>query len=383
LVQGTVSTRALEDARKVGVDDGDEAPPCVDEALSTVARRLLVEAEVAPCAVVAWWRDGRLRFGAAGVAVDTPFDLASVTKPATALAAARLVERGRASFDATVGDVLGLDAPASAARLDALLAHRGGLPAWGAIYRSDLGDRPEGTPIPSLPPDEPLAPLSTLLARAASRRTAAAQPWPEVAPVYSDLGYVLAGAMIARLGGAPLAAQWYEGVGLADARTLRAEGPSFEAWVPPTEIVPWRGEVRGVVHDENAHFLELAGGDPGHAGAFGAAAAVVAMARRFLDALDDAPGAILSRDLARWMIEPRAQGSHRVGWDGISLGASSTGRRFGPRTFGHLGFTGTSVWCDPDARVIAVILTNRTYPSRANARIREARPRVHDALWEL
>lgn len=352
----------------------------------------MVEPGVAPAAVIAWWREGQeVRLGAAGdgVGIETPFDLASVTKPATALAAARLVASGRASFDATVGDVLGLDAPASAARLDELLAHRAGLPAWGALYREDLGGVREGA-IPSLPPlaREPQPTVETMLARAASRLEARPTGL-DAEPLYSDLGYVLAGAMLAKLGAAPLATQWRAAAGLRDAATFRRDEPDFDARVSPTEIVAWRGEVRGVVHDENAYFLERAGGDPGHAGAFGTARAVLWMARAFLDALggegraSGASGASLPPALAAFLIEPRARGSHRVGWDSVTPGASSTGRHFGPRTFGHLGFTGTSVWCDPDARAIAVILTNRTYPSRANAKIREARPRVHDALWAL
>ncbi len=355
-----------------------------DGAISSIAARLLVEPGVAPAAVIAWWREaGPARVGAAGAALDAPFDLASVTKPATALAAARLIQRGAASFEATVGDVLGLDAEASRARLDELLSHRAGLPAWGALYRADLGRARADGPIPALPPDASGPPtLSEMLARAASR----IEPRPtglDAEPMYSDLGYVLAGAMIARLGGRPLAEQWREACGLRDAATMRREVEGFDARVLPTEVVGWRGEVRGVVHDENAYFLERAGGDPGHAGAFGAALEVLAMARGFLAALDGERDAPLDRALAARLVEPRARGSHRIGWDSITPGATSTGRHFGPRTFGHLGFTGTSVWCDPDARAIAVVLTNRTYPSRDNAKIREARPRVHDALWEL
>lgn len=370
----------------------DAPRPSVDAAVAELAERLVVAAGVAPAAVIAWWREGQaVRLGAAGAGVDveTPFDLASVTKPATALAAARLVASGRASFDATVGDVLGIDAPASVARLGELLAHRAGLPAWGALYRADLGGVREGA-IPSLPPlaaggVDALPSAETMLLRAAARLEARPTGL-DAEPLYSDLGYVLAGAMIAKLGAAPLASQWRAATGLRDAATLRRDEPDFDARVPPTEVVDWRGEVRGVVHDENAHFLERAGGDPGHAGAFASVLAVLSMARAFLEALDGeprAPSALLPRALAAFLVEPRARGSHRVGWDSVTPGASSTGRHFGPRTFGHLGFTGTSVWCDPDARAIAVILTNRTYPSRANAKIRDARPRVHDALWAL
>jgi CubicO group peptidase (beta-lactamase class C family) len=72
----------------------------------------------------------------------------------------------------------------------------------------------------------------------------------------------------------------------------------------------------------------------------------------------------------------------RAGFDGKLETGSSAGTKPGPRTFGHLGFTGTSIWCDPDARVVVVALTNRVSPSRENTGIREARPRVHDALFE-
>ena len=95
------------------------------------------------------------------------------------------------------------------------------------------------------------------------------------------------------------------------------------------------------------------------------------------------PSPLLPAALAREMIAPFAVGSHRLGWDGVTAGASSAGRRFGPRSFGHLGFTGTSVWADPDACVVVALLTNRTFPSRENMAIRAARPRVHDALWAL
>jgi len=81
------------------------------------------------------------------------------------------------------------------------------------------------------------------------------------------------------------------------------------------------------------------------------------------------------------MIAERPGGTHRLGWDGRSESGSSSGARFSGRAFGHLGFTGTSVWVDPAAEAIAVLLTNRTWPSRDNVRIRAARPRVHDAQW--
>ncbi|MEO7093677.1 MAG: serine hydrolase, partial [Polyangiales bacterium] len=139
-------------------------------------------------------------------------------------------------------------------------------------------------------------------------------------------------------------------------------------------------------HDENAFMLERAGGHPGHAGAFGTAEEVARVAMRFVDLLrspSDHATSWIPPALAEEMIAPRPAGSHLLGWDGVTRGASSSGTRFGPRSFGHLGYTGTSVWADPDAGAVAVLLTNRTYPSRDNVGIRAARPRVHDALWEI
>ncbi len=71
-----------------------------------------------------------------------------------------------------------------------------------------------------------------------------------------------------------------------------------------------------------------------------------------------------------------------LGWDTPSSNASSSGRYFSPASFGHLGFTGTSLWIDPERRLSVTLLTNRTWPDRANQAIRQLRPRVHDAIVE-
>lgn len=380
----------------VGRPAGDEAQrhPRLDDLLQT----RVVGAGVAPAAVVFWARRApegtwRAAVGAAGCGPDAIFDLASVTKPLTALAAMQLASAGTLPLAATVGELLPElgRANAAGARLDDLLAHRAGLPAWGALYRRD----PWGaTTAASLPPDldddaHPAA-RARMVALAASRIDRRAIGFA-VPPQYSDLGYVLAGEMIARAAGVPLAELWerlappYVLLGSAERLRVRL-GEGFDRRVVPSEHVPWRsGDVRGVVHDENAFMLQRAGGQPGHAGAFGTAAAVGAVSMRFVDALGSMRGdqAILPRALAEQMIAPRPSGSHLLGWDGVTRGASSSGARFGPRAFGHLGFTGTSVWADPDAGAVAVLLTNRTYPTRDNVRIRAARPLVHDALWEI
>lgn len=361
-----------------------------DLRLDALLDREVVATGAAPSAVVGWGaRVGErweIAIGAAGAEEDAIFDLASVTKPLTAIAAMRLVTDGRLERRATVASVLpelGGSAAAGAA-LEDLLSHRAGLPAWGALYRDDPWSVGTEASAPPSSTSETSASLSTLLARAASR--VESRPiGRDAPPLYSDLGYVLAGAMIARASHARLDVSWDRigGATSARRRRMRESDKAFEARVLPTENVAWRGgDVRGVVHDENAYFLERSGGDPGHAGAFGTVTDVSTIAARFVDALDGR-GDLLPATIARAMIDPFPVGTNRLGWDGVSPSGSQSGTRFGPRAFGHLGFTGTSVWIDPDARVFAVLLTNGTFPSRTNVAIRAARPRVHDALWAL
>lgn len=354
-------------------------------ALDSLMRREIVDAGVAPAGVVAWARRssaGRwtIAIGAAGCATDAIFDLASVTKPLTAIAALRATRRGRLSLDATIGATLPAlaNTPAAGATLGSILSHRAGFPAWGAIHRAD----PWATSAPaSLPFDGPPPSIETLLLRAASRCDG-----PSESALYSDLGYVLAGAMIERaLGGAgTLAAEWASICAATSAARRRDRAGDFDARVQPTEHVEWRGgDVRGVVHDENAFAIERAGATPGHAGAFASAAELAQLGARFVDALEGLQESWLPAELARAMCARRRGGTHTLGWDTPTAGASSSGTRFGARAVGHLGFTGTSLWLDPDAHAVAALLTNRTFPSRENVRIRAARPRVHDALWTI
>jgi len=337
-----------------------------DARLVEVIAAEIVESAVATSCAVAVSVDGQRSVAAVtrdGVSHPLVFDLASVTKPLTATVALAAVARGELSLDTSVAEVLPelAGTPAAGARVHELLSHRAGLPAWGALYRdASLSFTPErSTPMLALPP------LASLLLRAASRRDQG------VGEVYSDLGYVLLGAMLARRLG-PLPELWRAHTGIG--------GPPPElVSVVPTEDVAWRGGViRGRVHDENAFALEEAGGDPGHAGAFATAEQLVAFGESWLASL--AGHGRLPAALANEAIRPREGGTHRLGWDGRSGPAPSSGRRFGARTFGHLGFTGTSVWIDPDQALVFVLLTNRVHPTRANDRLRAARPRVHDAV---
>ncbi|HXN32082.1 MAG TPA: serine hydrolase domain-containing protein, partial [Polyangiaceae bacterium] len=306
-----------------------------------------------------------------------PFDLASLTKPMTAVAVARAgIDRGL-PLGALLPEALGT--ASEHVPLELFLAHRAGLEAHRPLY----APRVRGEKID----------LSAALHEAASARRADAVgdlPAEGFPPVYSDLGYLLAGAVLARATGArdageAIARLVLEPLGIAGqagtVRELAARG-THGPFVP-TETVAWRGgPVAGEVHDENAWALSGEGGS-GHAGIFGTIDAVVIFGAAVLDALDGIRAPFGEPVDLDWLVRERAgAGSLRAGFDGKSREASSAGERLGPRSFGHLGFTGTSVWIDPDAKIVVALLTNRVCPSRDNFVIRAARPRAHDALFD-
>ncbi len=364
--------------------------PAVD--LGAAARLVVEHHHAAPCAVVAaalhtdagWIRgagaSGALTFdhGAPLATLDTPFDLASVTKPVTALVMARLARLGSFARSTTLADLVPSLAATRSARisLDLLSAHRSGLEAHGSLY---------APLVRGLPVD-----VDAALVRAADARRAecTGDPPPEgFPPVYSDLGYLLLGVALARRSGLDLDALMTREVtgpldlGIGSARWLRARDASFDERVAPTEIVPFRdGLVHGAVHDENA--WALAGfGAAGHAGLFGDACSVASLGIAVIEALvGEAPGGWLSAEDLAPLVRPRPGGSLLAGFDQRSGDEPSSGARLGPRTFGHLGFTGTSLWIDPDARFVGVLLTNRVHPTRMALAIRRARPAAYDAM---
>jgi CubicO group peptidase (beta-lactamase class C family) len=157
--------------------------------------------------------------------------------------------------------------------------------------------------------------------------------------------------------------------------------PKWLKDIAPTEIDPWRGRLLvGEVHDENAWALD---GVAAHAGLFGTAASVGEYARHLLQVRDGRSGAFSPATLEMFTSR-RADipGSSRaLGWDTM-LPTSSCGTRMSPRAFGHTGFTGTSLWIDPDVGIYVALLTNRVHPSRANGAISLVRRAVHDAVMD-
>ena len=312
-----------------------------------------------------WWAEedsGAVSRGAVGWACIEPrredtsegtaYDLASLTKPlATALLAVILEEGGEIDLEGAAVTLLPelRDSPYAAASLLDLGAHRAGLPAWKPLYlsASDLDG------------------YVRLIARtspAASRGET----------LYSDLGYMLLGAAIERTTGERLDSLFerrvarplaLSGIGFSGPGRFRhaaatERGNVYESRLAgePGAAFPWRASIpRGEVHDVNAHVL---GGVAGHAGLFGTAAAVAAVAREMFGG-----GALRCSALSRQRLfcAPKEKGARSFGF--VLARDSGAARGVLPdEAPGHTGFTGTSLWLDPARARLFVLLTNRVHP---------------------
>ncbi|HEU4419283.1 MAG TPA: serine hydrolase, partial [Planctomycetota bacterium] len=321
-------------------------------AVCLVARRGEVVAEVAV---------GRLGYAADDppVVSDTLWDLASLTKVcATTPAVLRLVAAGKLSLDEPVQNWLPqfTGTGKEVVTVRHLLAHNGGLPAYERYYR-------------------------TLKGKAAIVRAAAAEALmsePGAGVTYSDLGFVLLMAIVETCSGERFEAfvqrEVFDAFGMTGARFVPTDGPSAAA--APTEEDSSRGGiVRGFVHDENAFAM---GGISGHAGMFAKAHDVL----RFGVAMLAGGRSVLPRELVAMSIRPAGFPDDTTRGLGFQLLASGGygGTTVPSGTFGHTGFTGTSLWCDPQHDLCVVMLSNRVHPTRVNNKILGVRRAVHDLV---
>ena len=289
--------------------------------------------------------------------LETWFDLASLTKViATVPLTMRLVQRHVVSLDEPISRWLDgwTRDERSRITLRHLLDHSSGLPALAPLWQKARGRAAFANAIAEVPLD--YAPGSR--------------------SVYSDLGFILLGFILENAAGAPLDRQFAGSPAAAEAVRYLPEA-ALRPRLAPTEESPERGRVHGEVHDDNAAAL---GGVAAHAGLFGTAGAVAAYGRLVLRTLRE-PTDLGSPDLLRaFTAKSRVPGSSRaLGWDTM-LPTSSCGTRMSPRAFGHTGFTGTSLWIDPDRDLYVVLLTNRVHPTRENEQLRQLRPSLHDAI---
>jgi CubicO group peptidase (beta-lactamase class C family) len=346
-----------------------------------VVRRLFpaAVAEVGMSSGVIWTEAfGTLTFDddAPGTALSTIFDLASLTKPiATTTVLLDLVRAGRLSLDDRVSryfsEWTGQDREPATIRQ--LLEHASGLSA--RLFDGPPADRR------GFEHDICVMPLE--------------YP-PGTRSIYSDLGFILLGLCAERLVAKPLAEQTSDlldpyvahmSLHVPHAVLLTGVAPQDRDRVAPT--APLTGDFRrgrrlvGEVHDDYAAAL---GGFAGHAGLFGTASGVGAFARGTLRAArgDDTAGAPLTPDIVRMAIEPgRVPASSRgLGWDRMRP-TSSCGTRLSARSFGHVGFTGTSIWIDPERDRYFVLLTNRVCGGGTSDQMQQVRRAFHDVAADI
>lgn len=334
-----------------------------------------------------WWVEGRRRVisrGAVGAAVvepervelteATPFDLASLTKPLVTAPLLVLLEReGRLDPEAPAGRWLGeiADTPAGRAGLLSLARHEAGLAAWAPLCVEASS-------------------LEGYLSRIASRAPAVEPP----RALYSDLGYILLGAALERIAGSDLDRLFRDriaaplglrrsgfavgGRGFEDAAATE-RGNDYERRMAGRAGAAhaWRNDVpRGEVHDANAHGL---GGVAGHAGLFGPAAEVARIARELLHP-EKLPFGAAGRD--RLLRLPPEGGERTVGFVAARRSRAAAGI-LPDASPGHTGFTGTSLWLDPENDRFYVLLTNRVHPRVSGRDFQLLRRGFHRAARRL
>lgn len=313
----------------------------------------------------AWrsWSIGAQFASGEGSVGDAIWDLASLTK---VIATTALVESSPWDLDAPVVSVLP-EFASPAATFRQLLLHESGLPASVRV----VGSTPEEVRAEI---------LATPLEAAPGSRT-----------VYSDVGFVALGVALERRAGESLDRLFVDRIAgpLEMNQTCFNPSLALRRRCAPTEPVePWRADlrevrgeasleiaaletdrlgrrwIRGEVHDPTAYRM---GKVAGHAGLFGSVDDLARFAQAMLRSSSEA-----------FTRRAGPNSSRALGWDTPEPGSS--GEAFGPRAYGHTGFTGTSLWCDPDADLFAILLTNRVHPSASDQRIRRLRRDFHDAV---
>jgi CubicO group peptidase (beta-lactamase class C family) len=298
------------------------------------------------------------------VQADTVFDLASVSKVvATTTMAMVLYERGLLDLNAAVVGIVpefARNEPrCREVTFRMLLAHSSGLPAYEKLFLQ--GPSRDG-----------------LLTTAFGIRLTAD---PGTRAEYSDIGFIILGVALERLADESLDTFCQREIfgPLGMSHTTYNPALAQRSNIPPT-VDDWTLRnriIQGEVHDENASAL---GGVAGHAGLFANAEDLAIFAEAMLNG-----GAPILRPATIQLFTQRESTppgtSRALGWDTPSA-PSQSGKYFSPRSYGHLGYTGTSLWIDPERQLSVTLLTNRTWPDRASQAIKEVRPSFHNAIVE-
>jgi CubicO group peptidase (beta-lactamase class C family) len=295
----------------------------------------------------------------------TIYDLASLTKVvATTAVCMRLHEQGQFHLDQNLLGVLpefaGSDPRRKKVTFRMLLAHSSGLPAYVKLFETSKNH-------------------AEVLAGAFQ---VALEADPGARAEYSDIGFILLGAALERIAGETLRVfsrrEIFKPLDNASTGFNLPRYP-YRSWSPPTENdTNLRHRiVQGEVHDENAWVM---GGVAGHAGCFAPAYDVAAFAQCMLNGGTPLFKPHTVELFTQQQASPPGT-SRALGWDTPSQ-PSQSGKYFSTRSYGHLGYTGTSLWIDPERQLSVTLLTNRTWPDRSSQAIKEIRPAFHDAVIE-
>ncbi|HIE64600.1 MAG: serine hydrolase domain-containing protein [Nitrospira sp.] len=315
---------------------------------------------------------------------NTLFDLASLTKPlaTSAILLLMIQEEGISLKDPLTRFIPGFTrGPKREITLSHLLTHSSGLPDWKPYFQTIARRAKKESGF-----------LGSSEAKAAVYTLARKEPLisaPGEVSRYSDIGFMLLGEIIEKVGEASLhricSRRLFSKIPCRETffinqgrRPVAARNRDFAA----TEDSARRKRVVcGIVHDDNTYAM---GGVSGHAGLFSTAKEVYQLVRLWLDGLrgEGIFNAALAKNFVtcqRGKMIP-ARSSRGLGWDTPSR-PSSSGRHFSKSSFGHLGFTGTSIWVDPTTDLAVILLTNRVHPDTANEQIRAFRPVLHNIIY--
>jgi CubicO group peptidase (beta-lactamase class C family) len=300
------------------------------------------------------------------VDINTIYDLASLTKViATTTAAMICIDRNLLNLDDPVYKYIPEFSENGKENIliKNLLLHNSGLPAWKKFYDKNLDADSIIKNIYAITPEYPAG----------------------TKEIYSDLGFIVLGKLIESVTKKWLDQFCYEEIfaPLEMNNTFFNPPDSVKNRIPPTEFDKfWRNKlVQGEVHDETSSLL---GGVAGHAGLFSNVKDLSILCQLILDeGKINGKQFIQQETIVLFTRRYSSQSSRALGWDTKSETKSSAGSKFSKTSFGHTGFTGTSIWIDPVRKLFVVFLTNRVYPSRKNKKIINVRPKLHDAVIDV
>lgn len=301
---------------------------------------------------------------------NTFFDLASLTKAlATVPALLALMEEKKISWTLNLAKIFNDEIPKDKALITIknLMSHCSGLPAHNEYYNQLL----KQTNIEK----------RKLLFSWILQEKLIYLPGTDF--VYSDLGFILLGFIIEKISGKSLdeyvKEKIYNPLYLQNKIIFAQKEKRIDFIYAATEKCPWTGKIlSGMVHDDNCRAM---GGVAGHAGLFGTIEGVVQLCEYLLSQVK---GRSKHPSYGNENLKKTVTKEENYGWasgfDTPSVTGSSSGQYFSASSFGHLGFTGTSFWIDPQKELIVVLLTNRVHPSKENELIKKFRPLFHDTV---